>query len=262
MPTLLRCLVLLFALAACAPPPPPPQIPPPLSEVDAKPTPAPLIAGGAVSRPLGVARADFRRAAPQVEAVAQQVCIERGSSPAQCDFRILLIDGPNAPANAFLRLGRDGRPEIGITTALLTQTGGIDEIAFVLSHEAAHHIANHLPRQSQNRALGALVLGGLVASTGRGVSQSEINQAMDLGAFFGGRAYSQNFELEADYLGTFIAARAGYDPERGALLFTRPALQSGGGLLATHPASPKRMATVRTAADEIRRGQVSAARAF
>jgi predicted Zn-dependent protease len=51
--------------------------------------------------------------------------------------------------------------------------------------------------------------------------------------------YSQSYELEADVVGAFIAARAGYDPELGARVFTRPVLAGGGGLLSTHPASTR-----------------------
>ena len=116
-----------------------------------------------------------------------------------------------------------------------------DEIAFVLSHEASHHIAGHIPRQQQQQALGALVLGGLVAAAGHAygspASDDAIRQAMDVGAYVGARAYSQSYELEADTLGAYIAARAGYSPERGADIFGRPALANPGGppILASPP---------------------------
>ena len=90
-----------------------------------------------------------------------------------------------------------------------------DEIAFVLSHEASHHIAGHIGRQQQQQALGALVLGGLVAATGQAygtpATDDAIRQAMDVGAYVGARAYSQSYELEADTLGAYVTARAGYD---------------------------------------------------
>ena len=90
--------------------------------------------------------------------------------------------------------------------------------------------------------LGALIMGGLVAAAGNGyggaASQDAIERAMDVGAYVGGRAYSQSYEFEADTLGTYIAARAGYSPERGADIFGRPALANPGGpaILASHPA--------------------------
>jgi predicted Zn-dependent protease len=80
---------------------------------------------------------------------------------------------------------------------------------------------------------------------------------MDIGAYVGARSYSQSYELEADTLGAFIAARAGYDPERGAQIFLRPALANPGGppILASHPGSAQRQATVAGVAAEIRRQQ-------
>ena len=131
----------------------------------------------------------------------------------------------------------------------------------MLSHEMSHHIAGHIDKQRQQTALGALILGGLVAAggdaTGAPASEAAIRQAMDVGAFVGARAYSQSFELEADTLGAFVAARAGYDPERGADIFLRPALANPGGppLLASHPGSAQRLATVARVSAEIRRQQ-------
>ena len=91
--------------------------------------------------------------------------------------------------------------------------------------------------------LGALILGGIVAAAGNPyggpASDEAIQQAMDVGAYVGARAYSQSYELEADTLGSYITARAGYSPERGADIFGRPALANPGGpaILAWHPAS-------------------------
>ena len=239
-------LALILALTACAAPRAP--LPPPLPGPEAGPSPA---------RSSGLD--DFLSVAPRVESAAEAWCRDARPSapPRDCDFLIRLIRDPSAPPNAFQTIGDDGRPLIVVTSNLLAQTGGPDEVAFVLSHEAGHHIADHLPRQQRSQALGALILGGLVATSGQGVTDAQIREAMDVGAFLGGRVYSQSFELEADELGAYISARAGYDPERGALVFTRPALAGGGGLLSTHPASPERQAAVRAAADRIRAGSAA-----
>jgi predicted Zn-dependent protease len=166
------------------------------------------------------------------------------------------------PPNAFQTRSEDGRPIVVVGSTLLAEMLTDDEIAFVLSHEASHHIAGHIPRQQQQQVLGALILGGLVAATGDPVtgapaSEAAIRRAMDIGAYVGARTYSQSYELEADTLGAFIAARSGYDPERGARIFLRPALANPGGppLLASHPGSAQRQATVARTAAEIRRQQ-------
>ncbi len=207
-------------------------------------------------------RSDFNRVKARVEPRAEQFCRQEypSSSNGYCDFLILFDDNPQSPPNAFQTRNERGRPVIVLTASLLSQMRSDDEIAFVISHEAGHHIASHLDRQAQSSMLGALVLGGLAASAGGAYATTEnIQQALDLGAFVGSRTYSQTYELEADYLGAFIAARAGYDPEKGAQVFGRPALASGGGpvILTTHPASPRRRQTVSAAAAEIRRQQAA-----
>lgn len=208
------------------------------------------------SRSYAAARADWNRVVARVEPVAERVCREEvpGQPGDFCDFRIRLVEDPDAPPNAFQTIDRDGRPLVVMTSSLLADTRGADEIAFVLAHETGHHIAGHIGRQQTNVALGALILGTLAqAAGGEGGFSS---QAADLGAFVGSRTYSQSFELEADTLGAFIAARAGYDPDRGALMFARMPVASGPqSLWSTHPPSPQRLATVTRAAEEVRRQQ-------
>jgi len=111
-----------------------------------------------------------------------------------------------------------------------------------MGHEAAHHIAGHIPRQQQSAAAGAVILGGIAAITGAG--QSVIDGAVDLGAGVGGRVFSKEFELEADSLGTVIAHRAGYDPIRGVAFFSQVP-DPGNRFLGTHPPNAQRVETVR-----------------
>lgn len=221
----------------------------------------------ATQAPAGARRSarDFRRVAARIEPVAENVCREEspGAPTTYCDYVILLEDDPRMPPNAFQTVTDAGRPAIVVGARLLDQMQSNDEIAFVLSHEASHHITRHLSKQQQSQMLGALILGGLVAATGASsdpaANQRAIEDAMNIGAFVGGRAWSQDFELEADWLGAFIAARAGFDPERGAAVFARPALASSGGpvILSTHPPSPQRTALAARAGAEIRRQQAA-----
>lgn len=245
-----RILFLLaaFGIAACST-----TYDVPSSPSQAQQEAAQIRSGGAARR-----SADFGRVARRVEPVAENVCREEapGAPIGYCDFRIIFDKDPDSPPNAFQTRAKDGRPEIVITSTLLREMRSDDEIAFVLSHEAAHHVAEHLPKQQQSQILGAMVAGGLTAALGGDLATEEaVRNAMDMGAFLGGRAYSQSYELEADWLGAFIAARAGYDPERGAQIFGRPTLASSGGpvLLSTHPASPRRLQLVSAAAEEIDR---------
>ncbi|WP_424931450.1 M48 family metalloprotease [Amaricoccus macauensis] len=243
------CLILgLVGLAACST-----TYDVPVAPSGAQ-TGASSVASGGASR----SPADFNRVKRRVEPVAETVCREEApSAPASyCDFRIIFETDPDLPPNAFQTIGEDGRPVLVMTSTLLREMRSDDEIAFVLSHEAAHHVAEHLTKQQQSQILGAMVAGGLAAALGGDLAtEKAVRDAMDVGAFVGARAYSQSYEYEADWVGAFIAARAGYNPERGSQVFGRPALASGGGpvLLSTHPASPRRLQLVSAAAQEIER---------
>lgn len=217
--------------------------------------PPPQVAAARRSPAAGVA--DYRRTAPRIEAAATAFCLEAHPDRprAFCDIDFRLVDDPRLGPNAFQTLDRNGRPVVAMTVQLAAETQNADEIAFILGHEAAHHIADHIPKSRSQSMAGALVLGTL-ATLGN-ASEEAVGDLMELGASLGGRAYSQSYELEADVVGAFIAARAGYDPERGARVFTRPVLAGGGGLLSTHPASTRRQAAVAVTAAEIRRQQAA-----
>lgn len=180
----------------------------------------------------------------RVGPVAEREC--RARAPGQnCDFRIVVDDRPGQPPNAYQTLDKSGQPILAFTLPLIAQVRNRDELAFVMGHEAAHHISGHIPRQQQNAAAGAILLGGLAAITG--ASQTMVDQAVDIGAGVGARSYSKNFELEADGLGTIITHRAGYNPVKGAEYFTQIP-DPGNRFLGTHPPNAQRIETVRRVA--------------
>ncbi len=180
-----------------------------------------------------------------VEPVAEAQCRAR-SRTANCDFQIVVDDRPGQPPNAFQTLDDAGRPIIAFTLGLIGEVQNPDELAFILSHEAAHHILGHLARQRQNASLGAQVFGAL-AGTITGGDAGRVRAAQELGAAVGARSYSKDFELEADALGTEIAAAAGFNPLRGAQFFTRIP-DPGSRFLGTHPPNADRIAIVRQTA--------------
>ena len=175
-----------------------------------------------------------------VEPVAEAECRAR-SPELNCDFRIVLDDTPGQPPNAFQTLDATGRPIIAFTTSLIADVQNEDELAFVMAHEAAHHVAGHLAQAQRNAEVGAAVFGRLAGV--RGADAEVIRSAQELGAVVGARRYSKEFELEADALGTVIAARAGYDPVRGAQYFFRLP-DPGDRFLGTHPPNAERVAIV------------------
>ena len=201
--------------------------------------PAP-IAGVAMSSDERAAARTFVAVVQQVEPVAEAEC--RARAPRlNCDFRVVVDDTPGQPPNAFQTLTPDGRPIIAFTLSLIQDVQNADELAFVMAHEAAHHVAGHIALSQRNAAVGALVFGRLAGV--RGADAETVRSAQQLGAAVGARRFSQEFELEADALGTVIAAQAGFDPVRGAQYFFRLP-DPGNRFLGTHPPNAERVAVV------------------
>ncbi|MBL4811771.1 MAG: M48 family metallopeptidase [Rhodobacteraceae bacterium] len=190
----------------------------------------------------------FAEVVARVEPVAEQHC--RTIRPrSNCDFQIVVDDRRNQPPNAFQTIDEAGRPVIAFTLSLIADARNADELAFIMAHEAAHHISGHLARQEANATLGANVFGRLASSVA-GASPERIRAAQELGAAIGARSYSQEFELEADAMGTIITARAGYDPLLGAAFFFRIP-DPGDRFLGTHPPNAERVAIVRRTAAQL-----------
>ena len=210
--------------------------------------PAPATSGlpliGAAIDQRNLART-FVAVVSAVEPVAEAQCRARNPRT-NCDFRIVVDDRPGQPPNAFQTLDETGRPILAFTLGLIGDMQNPDELAFVLSHEASHHILGHLARQRQNASLGAQVFGSL-AGTISGGNPDQVRAAQEIGASVGARSYSKDFELEADALGTVIAAAAGFDPVLGAQFFTRIP-DPGNRFLGTHPPNADRIAIVRRTA--------------
>lgn len=188
-------------------------------------------------------QAMLRRVATRVVAAAQPMCQEvRGQS---CRFSIAYDPSPEVNAYA------SGQSDVAVTAGLLRTVGSDAELAAVVAHELAHHVAGHIGRVQTRTTLGALAGAVVGSATGLG----------DLSGFGAGAArlvYSKAEEREADYLGAFITARAGYDLDEAAGIWTR--LMGSGdrrrtaGILDTHPAGPERLAAWDAAAAEIAAG--------
>lgn len=222
-------LVMLAGLQGCVQPMPAPVPPQPLP-----------VGNSAPVLPVEEAAENFVAVVARVKPVAEDYCRSLRRL-ANCDFQIVIDDRPGQPANAFQTVDRAGRPILAFTVPLIRDARNRDELAFVLGHEAAHHIAGHLPRQ-QSTAVAGAVLGGILAQMSGGGEQA-IASAQEFGAFVGARQYSKEFELEADMLGAEIAYVAGFDPRVGAAFFDRIP-DPGDQFLGSHPANSDRKRVV------------------
>lgn len=184
---------------------------------------------------------NFNVVVGRVEKVAERECNARTRN-ANCDFMIRVDGNTKQPPNAYQTIDRkSGRPLIVFNKALIGEARNQHEVAFVLGHEAAHHIRGHIARQQKSAIAGALL--GSVIAAAAGANDVGINAAQDLGGTVGGRAFSKDMEIEADKLGAVIAHRAGYNPRKGAQFFFRIP-DPGDRFLGTHPPNAKRRAAV------------------
>jgi predicted Zn-dependent protease len=193
-------------------------------------------------------RAMIFRVARRLSASAEPFC--RRELGGACDFRLALLDSrdPNAFAS--------GRNQVVVTTGMMRLLENDDELAAVLAHEFAHHIANHVSEGGWRTQAGAIAGAalGVVATQWLGIDIGLSRLGAQAGASAGRLAYSKADEREADYLGAYILARAGFDLDRAAGLWaklTRLSDRTETGLLDSHPAGPERLAAWRKTAAEI-----------
>ena len=179
----------------------------------------------------------MRQIVSRVEPIGEQICRDTGRV-SNCDFKIQVDTSTPDVVNAYQTLEKDGRPLVIFSIGLLKAARNTDEVAFVLGHEMAHHIAGHIQQRRGSAGLGGLILGGLIADTG-GPAQN-VYSAFDLDAAVGRRAYANCHESQSDEIGTLITYYAGYDPVRGSKFFTRIP-DPGDKFLGSHPPNAARI---------------------
>ncbi len=126
-----------------------------------------------------------------------------------------------------------------------------DELATVLSHEVAHALAKHANERMSQQLLqrtGAQVLGQILSGSSTG-AQIAGSVAYTIGTkVLFELPYSRQHEFEADKIGLYLMAMAGYDCKQAPTFWRRMAgSESGGGggdFLSTHPASAKRVEAI------------------
>jgi hypothetical protein len=155
-------------------------------------------------------------------------------SVAACKYPIVLVQSPLV--NAFA----DGT-KIVITTGMLDFTANDAELAVVIGHEVAHNALGHADNIRLRTILDAL-------STTHANASAQLTAAT-------GFSFSKEFEAEADYVGVYIAARAGYDLSSMGQFWTRITRQWPAGNASsyakTHPSYPERVLAFESALREI-----------
>lgn len=206
-------------------------------------TPIPVVPAGPLQTPEQAVNG-FIQVIDRVEPVAEYLCRTR-TRGVNCDIQIFVDGRTNLAPNAFQTIDKAGRPIVVFTIALIADARNVDEIAFVMGHEASHHILGHIPRREDSAQTTAILAAVLAQASG--APPDAVREATSLGAEFGARRFSKDFELEADALGTEIALLAGFDPVRGAAFFSRLP-DPGDQFLGSHPPNAERQDLVRRTA--------------
>ena len=233
---LLSAFVLLAGCADLRAPPDRPVLPPTAAQTGIAPTPEQAVN-------------TFVQVIERVEPVAESQCRAR-TRRVNCDIQIYVDSRTTLPPNAFQTIDRSGRPIVVFTIALIAAARNADEIAFVMGHEASHHILGHVPRRAEAMQTTAVLAGVLAQAAGAG--PDEVREATKFGAEFGARRYSKDYELEADAMGAEIAFAAGFDPIRGAAFFSRLP-DPGDQFLGSHPPNAQRQEVVRQTVERLKR---------
>jgi predicted Zn-dependent protease len=167
-------------------------------------------------------------------------------------WEVVLVDDDEV-VNAWALPGG----KMAVYTGILSYTRTPDGLAAVMGHEAAHAIARHGGENLTRQGLVNLVLLGASAAAEdeNGVYVAAAATAYGL---LGETAFSRSQESEADELGLFIAADAGYDPREAISLWERMGARGGEPpeFISTHPNSRtriERLQALMPAAMEIRR---------
>jgi len=154
--------------------------------------------------------------------------------------------GKSDSVNAFA----DGKSVV-VMAGMMRFAASDEELALVLSHEMAHNLMRDSQRIPAAAIPGAIV--DFVVSDLFGI---------DTGGVFtrgGGRSYTQDFEAEADTVGLYMMARAGFDVDGAPAFWRRIAANYPesikDSLSALHPPSPYRSVLLRKTIAEIKKKQ-------
>lgn len=145
----------------------------------------------------------------------------------------------------------DGK-QIVINRGILRVAEDDAELALVVSHELGHITMEHFQKKRQNELLAGA--GGLMADLALSVVAFPSGGTFARMAMKEGReAYSKEFEQEADYVGMYYMAEAGFDTSGVESFWQRMGGENPHGLAfaGSHPSGPERYILVRATHREI-----------
>lgn len=181
-------------------------------------------------------------AAKQVKSVGERIknaanryyaSIGRSSDLANYTWEFNLIE--DKQVNAWCMPGG----KVAVYTGILPVTKDETGMAVVMGHEVSHALAGHGNErisQAMIAQYGGNILGGAISNS---QWAAVFQKAYPIGAQVALLKYGRTQELEADQMGLYLMAMAGYDPRQAQPFWSRMASLSSGSrtpeFLSTHP---------------------------
>lgn len=138
--------------------------------------------------------------------------------------------------------------KVAVYTGIMPITKNDTGLAVVMGHEVSHALAGHGNErisQSMVAQYGGQILGGTISN---GQMAGIFQQVYPIGAQVALLKYGRSQELEADEMGLYLMAMAGYDPREAQPFWERMEASSNGArqpeFLATHPSPENRRADI------------------
>ena len=143
--------------------------------------------------------------------------------------------------------------KVVVYSGILPIANGEAGLAAILGHEIAHALANHGQQRMSAGMLQQIAAVGLNVALNDNKNLQLYNQAFGIGTEVGVMLpFSRSNETEADTIGLYLMAIAGYNPDEAAKLWERMSAQSGGQappeILSTHPSNASRIANLKALA--------------
>ena len=179
----------------------------------------------------------------RVQRVGRRIAAVVGDDLPEVDWEFVVFDDPSQ-INAFAMPGG----KVGVYTGMLQVASNDAQIAIVIGHEIAHVAARHANERVSHALLLETGAVGLSVATKdmEGFTRQALASAYGLGSSLGVQLpFSRLHESEADKIGLFYAARAGYDPREALRFWENMASAAGASkppeFLSTHPSYSTRI---------------------
>ncbi len=197
-------------------------------------------------------QATVKRVGARLSAAVERFLNEKGLSERvegyEWEFKVLASD----QVNAWCMPGG----KIGFYEGIMPVCQDENGVAVVMSHEIAHAIALHSNERMSQQLM--INLGGVALSEAL-KTKSETTQNLSMIAFGLGSQvgvllpYSRLHESEADELGLYFMAMAGYDPREAPVFWERMSAEGGARppeFLSTHPNPEARIRNLKKKMDK------------